>query len=60
MLNTSNFRTVAELDKAYSELRDSLKVSGLPYDDKGLVSAWAEAVSNLEADLAQPRFDSLS
>lgn len=60
MLNTENFRTVADLDKAYSEHRESLKVSGLPYDDKGLVSAWAEAVANLEADLARPRFDSLS
>lgn len=60
MLNTSNFRTVEALDKAYSELRESLKVSGLPYDDKGLMGAWAEAVIDLETELAKPRdFSSL-
>ena len=55
MLNTADFRTVEALDKAYSELRDSLKVSGLPYDDKGLMSAWAEAVIDLETELNRPR-----
>lgn len=60
MLNTADFRTVADLDKAYSELRDSLKVSGLPYDDKGLLGAWAEAVRDLETELSKPRdFSSL-
>lgn len=60
MIQLSSFTTVAELDKHYSELRDSLKVSGLPYDDSSLMGAWAEAVRDLEAELAKPRdFSSL-
>lgn len=55
MLNTSSFKSVAELDKAYSELRDSLKNSGLPYSDTGLLGAWAEAVRDMETALAAPR-----
>lgn len=55
MINLSSFKSVEELDKHYSELRDSLKASGLPYDDKGLMSAWVEAVNDLEQALSQPR-----
>lgn len=55
MLNTQNFRTVEALDKAYSEHRESLMASGLPYDDQGLLRAWAEAVLDLEEALAKPR-----
>jgi len=55
MLNPAEFRTVADLDKAYSELRESLKLSGMPYDDKALMSAWVEAVNDLEAQLSKPR-----
>lgn len=55
MITLSSFKTVEELDKHYSELRDSLKNSGLPYDDVGLMGAWAEAVRDLEAELSKPR-----
>lgn len=55
MLNSKEFRTVAELDKAYSEHRQSLKDSGIAYDDIALLSAWSEAVADLEAELARPR-----
>ena len=60
MINVSSYRTVAELDKAYSEHRESLRVSGLPYDDAALMGAWAEAVRDMEAALSAPRdFSSL-
>ena len=55
MLTQTAFKSVSELDKAYSELRDSLKTSGLPYDDAGLLGAWAEAVKDLEIELSKPR-----
>lgn len=55
VITLSSYTTVAELDKAYSELRDSLKQSGLPYDDAGLMGAWAEAVADMEAEQAKPR-----
>jgi hypothetical protein len=49
MITLSSFKSIEELDKHYSELRDSLKVSGLPYDDGSLLGAWAEAVRDFEA-----------
>lgn len=55
MINLSSFKTVEELDKHYSELRDSLKVSGLPYDEANLMASWAEAVKDLEEALSAPR-----
>ena len=55
MINVSSYKSIAELDKAYSEHRDSLRQSGIPFDDAALMGAWAEAVKDMEEALNQPR-----
>ncbi len=64
MLNTSEFKSVADLDKAWSEHLDSMLVGGFMVKDSpdyvSYMGAWAEAVKDLEEALAAPRFNSLS
>ena len=55
MIQLSSFKSIEELDKHYSELRESLRLSGLPYDDGSLLGAWAEAVRDFEEAQNQPR-----
>lgn len=46
MLLPGNYKTLAELDKAYRDHLDSLELSGVEYDREGLLADWASAVNN--------------
>lgn len=48
MLNTQGYKSEAEIDKAFSDHIESLKVSGMPYDHTGLMAAWVEAVEEFK------------
>lgn len=53
------FKSVAELDKVYSDHLDSLLAGGFIVLDtpewKSYMGTWAEAVQNLKDELAKPR-----
>lgn len=44
-MDTREYTSEAEIDKAFSDHIESLKLSGLPYDHVGLMAAWVEAVA---------------
>lgn len=60
----TEFKTLAELDKTYSDHLDSLVVGQFMVKDSpeyaAYLGAWAEAVKNWEEAQAKPRFNSLS
>lgn len=57
MLNSQNFKSVADLDKAYAEHLDSLLVGGFMKKDtpqySDFMGSWAEAVKDLKESLSK-------
>lgn len=56
MLNTTEFKSVEALDKAYADHIESLEMWGGEFDRPGLMGAWAEAVADLQEALSAPRW----
>ena len=48
------WKSVQEIDKAYNDHLDSLRVSGMEFDEVGLVKEWAETIANFEEGLTLP------
>lgn len=48
------FKSVEEINKAFSEHLDSLRMSGFPFDEKGLRAEWSEAIENFNNGLTTP------
>jgi hypothetical protein len=47
-MDTREYTSEAEIDKAFSDHIESLKLSGLPYDHVGLMASWVEAVAEFK------------
>lgn len=54
MMFTNKWQSIKEIDKAYSEHRESVKMSGVEFDETGLIKEWVAAIAQFEEENSTP------
>lgn len=53
---TQNWKSEAEIDKAYSDHIESVEMSGVEFDKAGILKEWAESLKNFNESLDTPNW----
>lgn len=48
------FSSMEEIDKVYADHIESLRLSGVPFDEKGIVEEWVQALNNFNEKSTLP------
>ena len=54
MMFSQNWKSEAEIDKAYSDHIESVEMSGVEFDKAGILTEWAASLKNFNESLANP------